>query len=225
MIYLYLMIKLVLLDFDDTLCLSEEFCFHFENEVAKSMGYKPMSREIHKSTWGQHLQEAITERIPGIDTIEFMKRFETLVPQAIKEERFDHVSKENLDVLDEIKKDGKKIAIITSRSLIEVKTIMEESHPLSGRIDKFYHRDNLEHMKPDPRVFNKALYEFDIMPIECVYVGDTLKDGFAAKNAGMDFVAVLESGLVPKYAFKNANIVVDFFANKFTDILPYILQN
>jgi len=184
-----------------------------------------MSREIHKSTWGQHLQEAITERIPGIDTIEFMKRFETLVPQAIKEERFDHVSKENLDVLDEIKKDGKKIAIITSRSLIEVKTIMEESHPLSGRIDKFYHRDNLEHMKPDPRVFNKALYEFDIMPIECVYVGDTLKDGFAAKNAGMDFVAVLESGLVPKYAFKNANIVVDFFANKFTDILPYILQN
>ena len=63
------------------------------------------------------------------------------------------------------------------------------------------------------------------MPIESVYVGDTLKDGFAAKNAGMDFIAVLESGLVMKKSFLNANILVDYFAEKFTDILPYIQQN
>lgn len=219
------MIKLVLLDFDDTLCLSEESCFHFENEIAKTMGFPPMTREIHKSTWGQHLQESIVERIPGIDPVEFMRRFAKQVPQAIAEGRFDYVPKENLDILEKIKEEGKKIAIITSRSLIEVKAIMDVSHPLSSKIDKFYHRDNLDHMKPDPRVFNKALYEFDVMPIECVYVGDTLKDGFAAKNAGMDFIAVLESGLVPKYAFKNVNIEVDYFAEKFTDILPYILQN
>ena len=219
------MIKLVLLDFDDTLCLSEEFCFHFENEVAKTMGFSPMSREIHKSTWGQHLQDSIEERIPGINADEFMKRFEKLVPQAIKDGTFDMVPQPNLDVLEKLKEEGMKIAIITSRSLIEVKTVMDVAHPLSSKIDKFYHRDNLDHMKPDPRVFNKAMYEFDVMPIECVYAGDTLKDGFAAKNAGMDFIAVLESGLVPKYAFKNANIDVDFFAQKFTHILPYILQN
>lgn len=219
------MIKLVLLDFDDTLCLSEESCFHFENEVAKTMGFPPMSREVHKSTWGQHLHESIGERIPGIDGNEFMKRFEEQVPQAIAQGRFDSVPKENLEILEKIKEEGKKIAIITSRSLIEVKAIMDSSHPLSSRIDKFYHRDNLDHMKPDPRVFNKALYEFDVMPIESVYVGDTLKDGFAAKNAGMDFIAVLESGLVKKESFLNANILVDYFAEKFTDILPYIQQN
>ena len=215
----------MLLDFDDTLCLSEEFCFHFENEVAKTMGFNPMSREIHKATWGQHLEESICDRIPGIDAKEFMKRFEKLAPLAIAEGKFDYVPKHNLEVLKTIKNDGKKIAIITSRSLIEVKSIMDTSHPLSSKIDKFYHRDNVEHMKPDPRVFNKALYEFDVMPIECVYVGDTLKDGFAANNAGMDFIAVLESGLVPKYSFMNVNIQVDYFAEKFTDILPYILQN
>lgn len=219
------MIKLVLLDFDDTLCLSEESCFHFENDIAKTMGFAPMSRDIHRTTWGQHLQESIIERIPGIDANEFMQRFEKQVPQAIAQGRFDSVPKENLEILEKIKEEGKKIVIITSRSLIEVKAIMDSSHPLSSRIDKFYHRDNLDHMKPDPRVFNKALYEFDVMPIESVYVGDTLKDGFAAKNAGMDFIAVLESGLIPRYAFKNANIQVDYFAEKFTDILPYIQQN
>ncbi len=219
------MIKLVLLDFDDTLCLSEESCFHFENEVATAMGFPPQSRELHKATWGQHLQESIKIRIPGVDAEKFMNLFKKLVPEAISLAKFDFVPKHNIDVLDEIRKDGKKIAIVSSRSLIEMYSLMDESHPLNGKIDKFYHRDNLDHMKPDPRVFNKALYEFDVMPIECVYVGDTLKDGFAAKNAGMDFIAVLESGLVPKYAFKNVNIEVDFFAEKFTDILPYILEN
>jgi HAD superfamily hydrolase (TIGR01509 family) len=219
------MIKLVLLDFDDTLCLSEEACFHFENEVAASMGFTPMSREVHKLTWGQHLQEAITERIPGINAELFMKHFEEKVPEAIKAGRFDSVPQANLAILDTIKDEGKKIAVVTSRSLIEVQSIMDKAHPLSALVDKFYHRDNLEHMKPDPRVFNKALYEFDVMPIECAFVGDTLKDGFAAKNAGMDFIAVLESGLVMKESFLNANIQVDYFAEKFTDILPYIQQN
>lgn len=219
------MIKLVLLDFDDTLCLSEESCFHFENEVAQSLGYAPMSRQLHKSTWGQHLQEVITERIPGIDPLQFMKQFEERVPLAIAEGKFDYVPPENIKVLELIKDEGKKIGIVSSRSLIELQSIMDKTHPLSSRIDAYYHRDNLEHMKPDPRVFNKVLYEFDVMPIETVYVGDTLKDGFAAKNAGMDFIAVLESVLVSREAFKNANIAVDFFANKFIDILPYIQQN
>jgi phosphoglycolate phosphatase-like HAD superfamily hydrolase len=219
------MIKLVLLDFDDTLCLSEESCFHFENEVANAMGFDAMTREIHKATWGQHLQESIVERIPGIDPIKFMKQFEKRVPQAIATGKFDFVPPHNLAILEEIKKEGKKIAIVSSLSLVEMYSIMDASHPLSTLVDTFYHRDNLAHMKPDPRVFNKALYEFDVMPIECVYVGDTLKDGFATKNAGMDFIATLESGLVPRYAFKNANIEVDFFAEKFTDILPYILEN
>ena len=219
------MIKLVLLDFDDTLCLSEEFCFHFENEVAKAMGFNPMSREVHKKTWGQHLSESIKDRIPGIDAAAFMERFEKMIPQAIAEGRFDSIPQRNIDVLKKIKEAGKKIAIVTSRSFVEIKSMMQPPHPLSTLIDKFYCRDNVDHMKPDPRVFNKALYEFDVMPIECVYVGDTLKDGFAANNSGMDFIAVLESGLVPCYAFKNVNIQVDYFAEKFTDVLPYILQN
>jgi HAD superfamily hydrolase (TIGR01549 family) len=219
------MIKLVLLDFDDTLCLSEESCFHFENEVARTMGFKPMSRDIHKATWGQHLNEAISSRIPGINADEFMKKFDELVPQAIAEKKFDNIPKKNLEVLRKIKEDGKKIAIVTSRTLVEIKKLMESTHPLSELIDAFYYKESVDHMKPDPRVFNKALYEFDVMPIECVYVGDTLKDGFAANNSGMDFIAVLESGLIPRYSFKNVNIHVDFFAEKFTDILPYILQN
>ncbi len=219
------MIKLVLLDFDDTICLSEESCFNFENEIAVSMGLKPMDRTIHRITWGQNLKEAIKERIPGINAGEFMRRFDKMLPEAIKNGRMDAIPERNLAVLDKLKADGKKIAVVTSRSYIEVKPMISLDHPLGTRIDAFYHRDNSEHLKPDPRVFNKALYEFDVTPQETVYVGNALKDGFAAKGADLYFVAVLESELISKQDFANVNIEVDAYADKFTDTLDFILQH
>ena len=63
---------------------------------------------------------------------------------------------------------------------------------------------------------------FNVKPIEVVYVGDSLGDANAAKKAGMHFIAVLESGIRTKNDFKQ--FPVDFFANKFTDILKYILK-
>lgn len=219
------MIKLVLFDFDDTLCLSEESCFNFENEVAVSMGLKPMDRAIHRITWGQSLREAIKERIPGINAGEFMRRFDKMLPQAIKDGRMDAISEKNLAVLDQLKAAGKKLAVVTSRSYIEVKPMISLDHPLGTRIDAFYHRDNSEHLKPDPRVFTKPLYELDVTAQETVYVGDTLKDGFAAKGADLNFIAVLESGLVNKQEFANVNIDVDFYADDFTDCLDFILKH
>lgn len=46
------MIKAVIFDFDDTICLTEELCFHLENRIAQEMGYKPMTHEAHKKNWG-----------------------------------------------------------------------------------------------------------------------------------------------------------------------------
>lgn len=41
------MIKLVIIDFDDTLCLTEKACFKMENYVAQKMGFAPINREAH----------------------------------------------------------------------------------------------------------------------------------------------------------------------------------
>lgn len=217
------MLKLVLLDFDDTLCLSEESCFHFENKIAQSMGFSPMSRTIHQITWGQNLKDAILERIPGIDNEEFMRRFEASVPQAIQDGLFDSVPERNLEVLDKLKQAEKKIAILTSRSLGEVEHLLHQKHPLHRRVDAFYHSDNVEHLKPDPRVFNNALYQFNVLPRECIYIGDSPSDAVAAKGADMHFIAVLESGLRTKEDFSQQEI--DLYVDKFTDILPYILSH
>jgi HAD superfamily hydrolase (TIGR01662 family) len=215
------MFKVVIIDVDDTLCLTEEATFRSENEVAASMGFAPMTRATHQKNWGMPLKDAIVDRIPGIDVDLFMEKAEQAIEEYVSKGYLDLISKENLKVLDILKDSGKKLAIVTSRSFAEAKHLLHESHPLNKTIEAFYHRDNLEYLKPDPRVFNKLLAKFNVLPKECVYVGDSISDAVAAKGAGMHFVAVLESGLRTKDDFADQN--VDFFADKFTDIVNYIL--
>jgi len=216
------MIKLVLLDFDDTLCLTEEICFVMENEVAKDMGHPPMTRAAHQKNWGKLLELAITERIPGIDAKEFMNRLGGYVKRFTENGTLDAIRQENLYTLQALRSKGKRIGILTSRSLPEVTHLMHPSHPLSAHVEQFYHKDNSRHLKPDPRTFEQALVDFAVLPEEAVYVGDAVTDAIAAKGAGLHFIAVLESGLRKRAEFEHEK--VDFFAPKFTDIVTYILH-
>lgn len=215
------MIKVVMFDFDDTLCLTEETCFHIENKIAQDMGFPPMTRERHQANWGKFIEEAIIERIPGIDAGEFVKRLKDYFSEYMSESGLDSIKPENLAVLDKLKASGLKMAVLTNRSLPEVTHLIHEDHPLSSRLDFFYYKDILDYHKPDPRAFNQALKFFNVKPEEVVYVGDSVGDGVAAKQAGMHFIAVMESGIRTKEDFKD--IPVDYFASKFTDITNYIL--
>src|SRR5690606_35757285 len=65
-------IKLILLDFDDTLVMTEEACFRLENEIAHQLGLAPMSRQTHQQNWGKPIAQAIAERLPGVDVDAFI---------------------------------------------------------------------------------------------------------------------------------------------------------
>ena len=214
------MIKLVLIDFDDTLCLTEKACFKMENEAAVSLGFPPMSKETHLKSWGLPLRESAANRIPGIDPGEFIQRLEMLMPSYIERGELDTVSEENLNALKELRKRGKKIAILTAREGSEVKHLIEDTHPVSAQLDGFFHKNSFEFYKPDPRVFDPILEKFGVARDEVVYIGDTFNDAVCSEKAGVKFIAVLESGLRTREDFKGYK--VDFFADKFTDIMEYI---
>ncbi len=215
------MIKIVIIDFDDTLCLTEEACFKLENDIAGQMRLPPMTRKTHQKNWGAPLREAISDRLPGVDAEKFMELIEIEVERYVHNGHLDTISKENIQTLDKLKGAGKKLALLTSRSHGEVRHLLHESHPISQRIEKIYHQGNSEHRKPDPRVFDQVLSHFEAQPAACVYIGDAVTDAMAAKGAGMQFIAVMESGLRSREDFEGWN--VDFYADKFPDILQYIL--
>lgn len=87
-------------------------------------------------------------------------------------------------------------------------------------VKAFYYRDKIQYHKPDPRAFDELLNEHELSPEHCVYVGDSVSDAIASKEAGLLFVANLESGLRQKENF--INTTVDAYIRSFPDIINII---
>jgi len=210
------MIKLILVDFDDTLCLSEEACFHVENEIASKLGHAPMTREAHQSNWGKPLKDAIVERIPDIDAEAFMKLFPEISQKHILEGTFDNVSKENLDILRQLKTKGYKVVILTSRQHCEVEYLISDKSPLMSIVDGFFYQERYTYKKPDPRVFQLPGSLFSADFSDMVYVGDAFTDVQWCKAAGVHFIASIESGLRTKEDFEKLG--AKWFIKRFSEL-------
>lgn len=189
------MIKLVIFDFDDTLCLTEAGCFAMENAVAKQLGLPEMDRKRHWQTWGIPLRKALPKRFPGVDVDRFMRKFEDAVPRFVAEGVIDAIPLKNLQLLDDLKRVGMCAAVLTSRMKFECDHLLVSGGLLAGRIERFYFKETYQGTKPDPRVFSGVLKDFGVLPREAVYVGDSPMDATCAKSAGLYFIACLESGL------------------------------
>lgn len=214
------MIEAVIIDVDDTLCLTEAACFDLENTALNRMGRESMLREIHVSTWGQPLFDAILERSPGIDVEAFKAAYHPVIEEFISNGRLDVIPSENYEALDELIALGKTVMLLTSRTHGEFKHMLTPDHLLASRVKAFYYRDNMEFHKPDPRAFNALLSGNNLQPKQCVYVGDSPSDAQAANGAGLRFIASLESGIRQRQDFEGLH--VDAFVNHFPDIVKAI---
>lgn len=210
------MIKAVVLDLDDTLCLTEEACYALENKTLVAMGRSAMSREVHLRTWGKPLFQVITERSPGIDVAAFRVAYTPFIKEAIASGDLDKIPDENLEVVDNLVLSGIAVVILTSREHAELEHILGTDHILNGRVEAFYYKDNMQYHKPDPRAFEHIEREHGWLPEECVYVGDSIGDAAAATGAHLHFVASLESGLRTMKDFDGYPVAA--FIHKFTEL-------
>lgn len=217
-------IKAVINDVDGNIVKSEEACWLLENEIFGLMGIPPMTREIHQQTWGIHLDlgDAAAKRSNGAaDPKEFWKLFEPTYNERVKAGLMDIVTEEDLVACAKFRQMGLQHFVLTSRSAVEMSHFMDPKAGLAQYVDHFYHKDNMEFHKPDPRAFAHIEREHGLKPSECVYVGDQPGDAAAAKGAGLHFIANLEEGIRSKEDF--ADYEVDAFIDKFAD-LPATLR-
>jgi len=189
------MLRAVIVDVDDTLCLTEAASFDLENDVLALMGRPPMSRAVHLATWGEPLLVAMPHRSPGLDLRKFADLFPAENQRYLREGRLDVIPPENLEALDILVESGRTIMLLTSRAEAEVRHLLEPGHVLAARVTGGYHQGNTKFRKPDPRVFDELLDETGFRPEECVYVGDSPGDAVAAAGAGLRFIAGLQSGV------------------------------
>jgi phosphoglycolate phosphatase len=214
------MIEAIVIDLDDTLCMTEAASFELENETLKQIGRPTMSREVHLQTWGRPLFEAILTRSPGVDLEAFKTTYHPLIEEFTKSGKLDAIPEENYAALDKFIQLGKTIMVLTSRTHTEVRHLLEPDHLLGARIRTFYYRDNMQYHKPDPRAFDGLLKDTALQPAQCVYVGDSVGDAKAANEAGLHFIASLESGLRQMQDFDG--IPVDAFVERFPDVVSVV---
>jgi phosphoglycolate phosphatase len=215
------MIKAVIIDVDDTLCLTELACFDLENETLQSMGRKPMERAVHLETWGQPLFDAITIRSPGIDVQEFKIAYHPIIDEFITDGKWDAIPNANYEALDQLITLGKRLMLLTSRTHGEFKHMLSPDHLLSSRVSAFYYKDNTAFHKPDPRAFDEVLRDNSLQPSQCVYIGDSPSDATASNQAGLSFIASLESGIRQKQDFNGHDVAV--FIDRFPEVVDAVI--
>jgi phosphoglycolate phosphatase len=212
------MIKAVIFDFDDTLCLTKEDYIRLENKALKHFGKKQISRQELEKHWGTPLTDYVKNCYPDLDFEEFKRILdEVYLPKFVASGQMDKVPEENLEALDQLARQGKQLMVLTARNESAVIHLMDPEHHIGSRVAAFYHHGNNPYSKPDPKTFDVLRKYHELQPTECIYVGDRQGDAAAAKKAGLYFIATLESGFFGKNDF--ADYEVDEFINKLPEVV------
>jgi phosphoglycolate phosphatase len=217
-------IKAVILDFDDTLFMTEEVCFHLENDTGAVLGLPPMRRKVHLETWGMTVEQALPLRFPGANLSSYLHAHGEIVKQYVASGQLDQLSGQNVNALTQLNESGYKLYAVTSRDIREIGHFLDGSHILMQYLhpEAMFHKGNNAYHKPDPRVFDGVLSASGFKPSECVYAGDSLTDCRAAKGAGLLFVACLESGLRQREDFESLEAQPDGFIDTFAGITDWL---
>jgi phosphoglycolate phosphatase len=155
-----------------------------------------------------------------VDVEAFKGVYGMLLAEYIRNGRYDSIPQANYDALDRLLEMRKLLMVLTSRTHGELKHMLEPDYLLATRMKAFYYKDNTQFHKPDPRVFDELLVAHGFDPADCVYVGDSVSDAVATKQARLHFIASLESGLRQKVDFNGYE--VDRFITKFPEIVDAV---
>jgi beta-phosphoglucomutase len=95
-----------------------------------------------------------------------------------------------VDLLDALKKHGKRIALYSSTSRRNVDKILKETG-LGGYFDAVLGIEDVGKGKPEPDGYLKAAEKLGVEPSECTVIEDGVNGVKSGKNAGMRVVGVL----------------------------------
>ncbi len=131
----------------------------------------------------QEIIEGIVEKMQ-ID----VKECEKIEILKLREERFKKslidVDSTILDVLSDIKKNGKKICLLSNADIIDV--MHWEKSPLNNLFDDTIFSYEVGYLKPQTEIYHIALKRMNVNPKECVFIGDGGSDELkGAKELGI----------------------------------------
>lgn len=171
----------ILLDWDGNLAKTLDLWLNAFKQVLNEEGHDPSDKEIAAS-FGK-----VTEYFASLgitDAADVYERADKLGKGRLPEVE---LYPDALEVLEYLKKSGKKTALITSSRAVNVLPLLDR-YDLHLLFDAIVTRDEVTEHKPHPESLNLALKLLGGTREEAVMIGDSDKDLGAARNAGVDSI-------------------------------------
>ncbi len=153
--------------------------------IYRKHGLKPDDSEILEKSWGNN---ELGPKNMGLKN--HMRVFDEIVKEVRKnvaQVPLHHHTKETLVYL---KKQGAKIAIVTSSPRSVIGTTLAY-YQFNGLYDALCTEEDVSHVKPDPEIVLLAMRTLNAEPESSIIIGDTVKDILAGKNAGIATALIL----------------------------------
>ncbi|NIO38686.1 HAD-IA family hydrolase [Candidatus Bathyarchaeota archaeon] len=212
------MIKAVVFDVDGVLIDSNETIIQAYEKTAEKRGLRIPSPQEIIDLMGRPLVEIVRILWPNVNVELFTKDFrrlfmdEDLVVPAIKGA---------VEIVKEIRESGLRIGAISGKIMFFIERHLKEAGFNINWFEAVVSFETTKKHKPDPEPLLYAINRLGVQPTEAVYVGDSISDYECAKNAEVEYVAVLTGSLnredLKKLKVKN---VIDSVA-----ALPDLLRN
>lgn len=183
--------KYYFFDFDYTLVNSEKGIVECFLRTLEEFNIPAKPWDEIKLTIGMPMMDAITQ-VTGLadegEKYKFLLAYKKYAAELMTPNT--HFFPEAIATLKKLKAAGCTVAIISTKTRHRI----EEKFQQDGQthlIDFIIGSEDTTASKPDPQGINMALKRTGAATKEVLYVGDSLYDAGAAKNAGVDFAAVL----------------------------------
>lgn len=212
------MIKVLVFDLDGTLIDTDNVLIANWQEIFKT--FKPKDYQIDVETIrtfsGPPLKETIKKYLPEYDTDFIYSEFDKRVKKYYDTKLvfFD----DYLEVLNNLKKAGYKLAILTSKNRLMTEYcvhLMKADH----LFDYIVTSTDLTKFKPDPQGLELIMHHFNCLNSEMINIGDTEYDYYCGQNANVKTIMMtMENRKFKSKIFPLA------FINSYNDLYKEILS-
>jgi HAD superfamily hydrolase (TIGR01509 family) len=194
-------LRAVLFDFDGTLVSSMAMYVRIFGECLAEQGVTPGDPETIRHFAFQSL-EVIFEKLAKILDVEQFKASFLVKELALNTHEHLPLVIEVPSLLSWLKSQNLKVAIVSSKLRRPIEELIQQ-YEIAEHIDLVIGRDDVTATKPDPEPILHACDLLGCEPHDTLYVGDTLVDLTATREAGSTFVGVL-TGACTRQDFEKA---------------------
>jgi pyrophosphatase PpaX len=188
-------ISTVIFDVDGVLIDSNRIIIEAYKKTARKLGLRVPSTQEISELLGKPLEKIIKLLWPNADADLYTKEYrEFFMDEKLKIPAIDGA----VETVRRMKSLGFKLGLLSGKISFFIKKHLEETGFDLGWFDVIVSFEVTKKHKPDPEPLLYILDKLRVKPEEVLYVGDSKFDYECAKNAGVNYVAVLTGCLGEK---------------------------